>query len=1597
MFIQRRKNANRIYATILHSKTNADGYKTEGITFPSRDAQYKLMKECYAEAKIDPEKSINYVEAHITGTPVGDPIECGAILAALRPSRKKPIKFGCLRSNIGHTEGGSALCSITKVALALQRREVPPNINFETPNPNIEELNCGLIQPVIEPTELNEDIVAVNSFGFGGVNVHAILKANEKISLPNDYDWVFDNSINRLVNLSNRTIDGLNYTIDYITNNRSKISNDYLGLINKVSKMDVSTGLDARGYAVLSNDGKIIEKRVGIIDKKRPIWFVFNGLGSQWPGMAKRLLVFDAFRESIEKMAKVLKKYNVDLVHLLTEAGNEVFEKNLSNVLVCITSTQIGLVDLLNWLDLKPDGIFGHSVGEYGAAYAAGSATAEQIIELVYHLGRCNNELHKSKGAMASIGLDWNEAVKICSKTNGKVYAACDNIDSNVTISGDYDEVQKIGEQLSKKDVFFKNVFCCEMAFHCLVANVSYEATLTEFKKILTNPIKRSSKWLSTSVRPENLNDPNFSHFTAEYCSNNMVSPVYFRETLNQIPKNAAIIEFGPHSQLLPLIKRQLGSNSICIPLTKRNVNNEFDNANVLLSGFGQIYQTGNSLSIEKLYPKVEFPVARETLSICHLIKWNHDKNHFVARFPNYFNFLTPTVKYKVDLVDPNQKFYVGHCIDGRILFPATGSGGVGQAAISVCLRKGCEVFATVGTEEKKKFLLERFPLLKEENIFNSRTIKFEEEILKATNGQGVNMILNSLAEEKLRSSVNCLSEFGRFIEIGKYDMVVNNEMDMSQFTNNKTFNVVCLAHLQDDAVNNKTPSAIKTIQRLREMIRLGIQNGEVVPLPYTVFKHNEVEQAFRYMANGKHIGKVLIQVQDENEPVHLYKAYTQSFFDSQKSYIITGGLGGFGLELANWLVEKGAAKLVLSSRNGVKTSYQELSIQRLVKKGVTVVISKNHATTYESAASLIEEALKLGPVGGIFNLAMVLKDSILDNQTVESFKIVCEPKVNTTTYLDKLSRKLCPEIDYFVCFSSVAAGIGNPGQSNYGFANSSMERICELRREEGLHGLAVQWGAIGDVGVVAEQFGNDVNLGGTVPQRIPFCLEVLNKFICSEHAVCSSIVLSAAKKSIGKDKNDLVRTICHVIGIKDFNSLDPNTTLLDLGLDSLMAVEIKQGLEREYETNLTTQEIRQLTIRDLQEIGARKQAIQISNKKDSSDVSALTINNILTTTPTKLFIKLNSVEEKDPIFFLPPIEADFKLMSLLVEHLNRPVIGVTWTEEVSKLNTIKEVASYIADNLISEYSLSSYDLVGYSFGTAVAFEISACLQERLGKQAVSKMIFLDGAPIQLRLQMEHLIKTTESYDEGTEQGQTTHHLAEMNMKKKGGMGDKKQMMQQALTSMMGALTSKMSSMKGGGGGGGSWPTMSQNDYSMMMMDCNSGKVSGHSGKSKGGSKGGHSGGGSKGGYGGGSGGGSYGGGSGGGSYGGGSGGGSYGGGSGGGSYGGGSGGGSYGGGSSGGGSYGGGSGGGGSYGGGSSGGGSYGGGSSGGGSYGGGSGGGGSYGGGSGGGGSYGGGSGGGGSYGGGSGGGGSYGGGSGGGGSYGGGSGGGNSKGGY
>ena len=166
IFMQKRKDAKRVYATVLNARTNTDGYKTEGITFPKAETQERLMKETYSQIGLNP-NDIKYMEGHITGTQAGDPVECQALTNAMCSDRTEPLLLGALKSNMGHSEGASGVCGITKACLAFQRGELPPNLFYKTPNPKIEGLVSGKLKPVTEAMKFDEDVIGLNSFGFG--------------------------------------------------------------------------------------------------------------------------------------------------------------------------------------------------------------------------------------------------------------------------------------------------------------------------------------------------------------------------------------------------------------------------------------------------------------------------------------------------------------------------------------------------------------------------------------------------------------------------------------------------------------------------------------------------------------------------------------------------------------------------------------------------------------------------------------------------------------------------------------------------------------------------------------------------------------------------------------------------------------------------------------------------------------------------------------------------------------------------------------------------------------------------------------------------------------------------------------------------------------------------------------------------------------------------------------------------------------------------------------------------------------------------------------------------------------------------------------
>lgn len=259
-----------------------------------------------------------------------------------------------------------------------------------------------------------------NKFYF--VALQVILKSNPKPKAitPND-------GFPRLVVLSGRTSDGVQELLEDVE--KHKDDEEYLGLINEIHTKNIPLHY-YRGYTIV-NGGDTQREVMDMVEDKRPLWYIYSGMGSQWPSMAKDLMQIDVFNQSIHRCAEALRPEGIDLVEILTKSDASKFENTLYSF-VSIAAVQVALTDLLTHLGMTPDGIVGHSVGELGCAYADGCFTPEQTVLAAYWRGKSILDSNLTKGAMAAVGLSWEECKK---RLPEDVFPACHNSEDSVTVS----------------------------------------------------------------------------------------------------------------------------------------------------------------------------------------------------------------------------------------------------------------------------------------------------------------------------------------------------------------------------------------------------------------------------------------------------------------------------------------------------------------------------------------------------------------------------------------------------------------------------------------------------------------------------------------------------------------------------------------------------------------------------------------------------------------------------------------------------------------------------------------------------------------------------------------------------------------------------------------------------------------------------------------------------------------------------------------------------------------------------------------------------------------------------------------------------------
>lgn len=398
----------------------------------------------------------------------------------------------------------------------------------------------------------------------------------------------------------------------------------------------------------------------------------------------------------------------------------------------------------------------------------------------------------------------------------------------------------------------------------------------------------------------------------------------------------------------------------------------------------------------------------------------------------------------------------------GQSVLIHAAAGGVGQAAIQLATHLSLVVYATVGTEDKRQLLVEKYKI-PEEHIFNSRDISFVKGIKRATDGRGVDCVLNSLSGELLRASWGCLATFGTFIELGLRDITNNTRLDMRPFSKVTTFTFCnILAVMQED------PDFMGEI--LKQTFQLIDQKVLSAPSPTTVYPVGQLHKAFRTMQQGKHRGKLVLSFSEDAQAPVLCEAKESLRLDPDATYLIVGGLGGLGRSMACEFVASGARNLAFVSRSGDATPAAKAVMHELAARNVRVRAYRADVADESSFLEAMNQCSRdLPPIKGVIQMAMVLRDVVFEKMSYEQWTLPMRPKVQGTWNIHKYFDHSRP-LDFMVICSSTSGIHGYPSQAQYAAGNTYQNALAYYRRKRGLKAVSVNLTIIREIGILAEQ-----------------------------------------------------------------------------------------------------------------------------------------------------------------------------------------------------------------------------------------------------------------------------------------------------------------------------------------------------------------------------------------------------------------------------------------------------------------------------------------------------------------------------------------------
>jgi acyl transferase domain-containing protein/thioesterase domain-containing protein/acyl carrier protein len=1103
-------DGDNIYAIIRGAAINNDGASKVGYTAPSVDGQTRVVTEALTLAETSPE-TIGYIETHGTGTPLGDPIEIAALTQAFRANtdQKGYCAIGSVKTNIGHLDAAAGVTGLIKAVLTLKHQIIPPSLHFETPNPKLDLPNS----PFYVNTTLSEwktqDFprrAGVNSFGIGGTNAHVILE-----EAPNQQSTIENQESKRpwqLLLLSAKTDTALETATTQLIEhfkqhpelNLADVAYTYqIGRSAfKYRRLLVCKSLEDAVSALETPDTKRVLTQTVNNDKKPAVVFMFSGQGSQYVNMGLELYQIESvFREQIDHCAEFLKPHlGLDLRTVLypsQEQQTEVASQQLKQTAItqpALFVIEYALAQLWKTWGIQPKAMIGHSIGEYVAACLAGVFTLEEALILVAVRGRLIQSV--PAGAMLAVPLTEE---KILPLLNQNIDLAAVNVSSQSVVSGTLESVEQLTAQLAEQGVECQRLHTYH-AFHSEMMTPILPVFLKQVQEIQLKPpqIPFISNVTGTWISNAEATDPN-------YWIKHLRQTVRFAAGLQKIFQTPSqiLLEVGPGRTLSTFTKRHPDNTGQLVLTSLRHPKDEHSDSAFILKTLGQLWMNGITVNWSRFY-------ADEQRCRLPLPTYPFERQRYWIEAQTQIE----TVKPRADLLrkksDIADWFYIPSW--KRTATPVYNASGLIEPSCWLVFMDECGLGSQLVKQLKKHGQdIITVTIGEQFNYENTQTYTLNPQhhedynaLLKALSAQNkrVKTIIHLWTVTSNNDTESGLEFLDKLQNLGFYSLLFLAQALGKQ-------NVTDI--LQIEVISNHLQMVIGEETLYPEKATL-LGPCKVIPQEYPNITCRNIDIVLPdsgISAEDTLINQLLSEFTAEKtdsiiayrnnhrwvktfEATRLEKNIGTSKLRKKGVYLITGGLGGIGLALAEYLARTVQAKLILTTRSDfpvknewkqwLATHNEQDSISRKIKKvqiiealGAEVLIISADVTNIKQMRATIADSLeRFGQqIHGVIHTAGVPGGGVIQRKTRETVESIIIPKLKGTLVLDRIFKKT--QLDFLVLCSSLTSIEGGFGQVDYCAANAFIDAFVHFKAtKNGIYNVvSIGWDGWQEVGMAFE------------------------------------------------------------------------------------------------------------------------------------------------------------------------------------------------------------------------------------------------------------------------------------------------------------------------------------------------------------------------------------------------------------------------------------------------------------------------------------------------------------------------------------------------